>query len=379
LSPAAFQGNSSSGTPSGLSASDTQLLFTFGQSLSQDAVGLIFETSFVSIYGLLFLLAVYSILRKGLKSTSSRVLFGVVLYLYATSLTLWSLNVTFWFKRIYIYFISYPDLPLQTREDLGNAVLQFSLDTPMEGLFLFNMVVGDTVVIWRAWVLYTDRLWFLAIPCLMLTMSLVFAIIDITCLAGSGSTVQSSIAAGGALCQHSELISWAFSLVTNVSCTVLIGMKAWEHRRSMRALMTGTSTRTTSERILSLLVESGFIYCLFWLTELILFFDISRDSPAFYLWQLFASMGDQISGLYPTLIVVIVNFQQTIWETSTVGSSGIGAWKVSSRSAVSGSKLGTIRSRSDTTTGHHIHLDEEMHRSSLGLVKVANRQSFGDT
>ncbi|KAJ7574904.1 hypothetical protein C8J56DRAFT_802355 [Mycena floridula] len=294
--------------------------------------------------------------------------------------------MTYWFKRIHIFFIDHLDLPLQDRKDIGNSLLEFSLSTPMEALFMFNMVVGDTVVIWRAWVLYTDQLWLLGIPCLMLTMSLVFAIIDLTCLTGAGITDQSSIASGGAICQHSELISWAFSLVTNASCTVLIGIKAWEHRRSM-LLMTGESRRTVSERVLSLLVESGFIYCLFWLTQLILFFDIDRNSPVYYLYIILSGMGDQISGMYPTLIVVIVNFQQTIWqEKSVAGSSGIGTWKVSDRSAVFGSRSVLTGSQSGTmaghsgNTGHEIYLESQKERQSpddsIALAEMTKSHSF---
>ncbi|KAJ7258072.1 hypothetical protein B0H12DRAFT_1070299 [Mycena haematopus] len=75
----------------------------------------------------------------------------------------------------------------------------------------------------------------------------------------------------------------------------------------------------STDKVLSLLVESGFIYCLFWLTQYILFVNIDRHKPIIYVYELFSSMGDQISGMYPTLIIVIVNFHQTIWEpTSTV-------------------------------------------------------------
>jgi hypothetical protein len=108
------------------------------------------------------------------------------------------------------------------------------------------MVVGDTVVIWRAWVLYQRTLWVVAIPCTMLLMSfsepivvnccttseclifpIVFTVIDLTCLTGAGWSNQTAIAGGGEICTHAELMSWAFSFVTNATCTILIGYKAW--------------------------------------------------------------------------------------------------------------------------------------------------------
>jgi len=155
----------------------------------------------------------------------------------------------------------------------------------------------------------------------MLLMSFIFSVVDLTCLTGAGWSNQSAIASGGAVCAHAELMSWAFSFVTNATCTILIGYKAWHHRRSIKSLnVVGSPRRMSADKMLSILVESGFIYCLFWLSQLILFFDIDRRKPMIYVYEVFSSMGDQISGMYPTLIIVIVNVHQTIWEppSSTV-------------------------------------------------------------
>ncbi|KAJ7124255.1 hypothetical protein C8R44DRAFT_561688, partial [Mycena epipterygia] len=210
--------------------------------------------------------------------------------------------------------MKYPGLSLLDTLAQADADVA-ALGTPMEALFLFNMVVGDTVVIWRAWVLYQKKIWAVAVPCIMLLMSLIFMIIDIVCLTGAGFSSESAIAGDSPVCTHAELIAWAFSLGINLSCTTLIGYMAWNHRKAMRAMnILGNSRRPLTDKLLSILVESGFIYCLFWLTQLILFFQISRDSPVVYLYELFSGMSDQISGMYPTLIIVIVNFHQSIWE-----------------------------------------------------------------
>ncbi|KAF7373804.1 hypothetical protein MSAN_00592100 [Mycena sanguinolenta] len=312
--------SNSDSTPSApLSATDAQALYTYGLTITEDAVGMIWETMFMSAYGIFFALALYSIFRKGLKSRSSIIMLCVVVYLYATSLTLWALNVTSWFKNCHILFMGDPNIPLPDRRDIADDNLEV-FGPPEEALFMFNMVVGDTVVIWRAWVLYRKTLWAVALPCLMLLMSFIFNVIDLTCLTGTGWSNQSAIAGGGAICAHAELISWAFSFGTNATCTILIGYKAWEHRRAMKALnIVNNPRRLSTDKVLSLLVESGFIYCLFWLTQYILFVDIDRTKPIIWAYELFSSMGDQISGLYPTIIIVIVNFHQTIWEsTSTV-------------------------------------------------------------
>ncbi|KAJ7641821.1 hypothetical protein FB45DRAFT_826089 [Roridomyces roridus] len=239
----------------------------------------------------------------------------VVIYLYVSSASLWALNLTWAFRANHSLLMAYPNLSLQDR--IGQANLDLSsLATPMEALFLFNMVIGDTVVIWRAWVLYQRTPSVVAIPCILLLTSV--ALIDIICLTGAGGFDQTSISNGGAVCTHTELVSWAFSLGTNASCTLLIGLEAWQHRRTMKSLnIIEDGRQMSASKILSLLVESGFIYCIFWLTQLIIFFPLPLDKPAvFIVYEILSGMGDQISGLYPTLIIVIVNLQHTIWDSN---------------------------------------------------------------
>ncbi|KAJ7077703.1 hypothetical protein C8R44DRAFT_550059, partial [Mycena epipterygia] len=204
--------------------------------------------------------------------------------------------------------LSLPDTLAQAGADVA------ALGAAMEALFLFNMVVGDTVVIWRTWV-FCSPLHISETASIPFFFIAVFMIIDLHCLTGAGSSTELAITDNGPVCTHAEFISWAFSLGTNVSCTTLIWYMAWNHRKTMRSMnILGNSRRPLTEKLLSILVESGFIYCLFWLTQLVLFFQISRDSPVVYLNELFGAMADQISGMYPTLIIVIVNFQQSIWE-----------------------------------------------------------------
>ncbi|KAK6992389.1 hypothetical protein R3P38DRAFT_3289931 [Favolaschia claudopus] len=83
-----------------------------------------------------------------------------------------------------------------------------SWGVPMEALFMFNMIVGDSVVIWRVWAIYARmQRWVVSLPVLMLVMSFAFTIIDINCLTSSSFSSQSALAGGGGVCDHAELIS----------------------------------------------------------------------------------------------------------------------------------------------------------------------------
>ncbi|KAJ6496302.1 hypothetical protein C8R45DRAFT_926813 [Mycena sanguinolenta] len=94
--------------------------------------------------------------------------------------------------------------------------------------------------------------------------------------------------------------------------------KAWQHRRMFKELDMGRQRRKIStEHILSLLVESGFIYSLLWLTQIIVYLDIPRTSPWFFVLESVQVAVHVLAGMYPTIIIVIVNFQRTIWEESS--------------------------------------------------------------
>ncbi|EEB89589.1 hypothetical protein MPER_12292 [Moniliophthora perniciosa FA553] len=95
----------------------------------------------------------------------------------------------------------------------------------METLFLSNMIIGDAVVIWRAWALCkaTPLQPLVYVPMAMLSISFAFAVISLDCLATNGyGFSQSTIPEGSKVCQWGEPIAWGISLLTNVVSTSLI-------------------------------------------------------------------------------------------------------------------------------------------------------------
>ncbi|KAK1215375.1 hypothetical protein PQX77_022022 [Marasmius sp. AFHP31] len=156
----------------------------------------------------------------------------------------------------------------------------------------------------------------------MLLTGFAFMVIALKCLSANGFGNQSTIPVGAMVCQWGELIAWGISLATNFVSTCLIAVRSWEHRQFLRksAAMKGTK----SEKILIVLTESGFIYCLFWLTQLNLFFDNPMEFNFVSFLQVFLNgIGDQISGVYPTVIIILVNKHQSIsqFDTTTQMSS----------------------------------------------------------
>ncbi|KAH9995237.1 hypothetical protein BJV77DRAFT_1066334 [Russula vinacea] len=100
-------------------------------------------------------------------------------------------------------------------------------------------------------------------------------------------------------------------LGTNVLSTFLIAWKAWEYRRVVGTQLRRGSHSERLERVLALLIESGFGYCLLWSHQM------AFSLQTFYLLSAFSVIpgaGSYIvnvcllffASMYPAVIVVIV-------------------------------------------------------------------------
>ncbi|KAJ7044352.1 hypothetical protein C8F04DRAFT_1250295 [Mycena alexandri] len=292
-----------------LSDADALLLKRFGRDIIQDTVGIVTEAIACSAYGIFFALALYSILRKGLKSRGAIVMLVAMVYLYTSSLAAFALDIVLWVKRTQALLMTV-DTPLLDRAALASQPIVFILISEVIS-FMLSMIIGDSIVLWRAWIVCRGKIWVLCVPGVMLLMTFIFGVTDIACQLVELQTLDEP----SGVCTHPDILMWAFSAATNVACTIIIGVKAFQHRKLMRVFdIPGKARTLTTEKILSILVESGFIYSLFFLTPVIAYTGLTRDSPWWYLNEIIVYGSGQIVGMYPTLIIVIVNFHRTIWD-----------------------------------------------------------------
>ncbi|ESK87370.1 hypothetical protein Moror_11704 [Moniliophthora roreri MCA 2997] len=302
-----------------VSEQDQVIFDGIGWYFVMNTVGVICETGFWAIYLVLFSFALKIQISRGLRNPPSIIILFVTIILFLSSTALWSMNVSQLSMALKGFFLKYPSLGVYDRViQLNSEIVVFGL--PMETLFLSNMIIGDAVVIWRAWALCKDTPLrpLVYIPMAMLSVSFAFAVISLDCLATNGyGFSQSTIPEGSKVCQWGEPIAWGISLLTNVVSTSLIAVRAWQHRRFLRE--GNPRLHSKSQRILVVLVESGFVYCLFWLSQLILFFDFEGFGFATYLYMFLSTMGDQISGVYPTMIIILVYMQRSISDSTTTG------------------------------------------------------------
>ncbi|ESK86441.1 hypothetical protein Moror_4948 [Moniliophthora roreri MCA 2997] len=241
------------------------ILYTFGQRAVWNTVTGFIESAFWAIYVVLFMFAMRIQLKRGIRDLTSIILLLVSVFLFASSTALWTMYVISLLDQFRGFFLKYPDLSLADRVARVN-IEKTKLWFPEETLFLFNMIVGDGVVIWRAWVLCGNtRLQKLVyIPIVTGMAAFAFVVITLDCLGNDGFGGQSTESSGSKVCQWGEPIAWGISLLTNITSTSIIAVRAWGHHRFLRKVLGSKRRKSQTEKILLILVESGFIYCLFW-------------------------------------------------------------------------------------------------------------------
>lgn len=168
-----------------------------------------------------------------------------------------------------------------------------------------NIVLGDSIVIWRAWTLWSRKTW------------VIFT--SATLLAGTAAAAVGLVRAfatappGISVFNNDSLSSWAIAfiastLVTNVWATTLVAYRTWSHNRIIREI-TGEGLMDRFRRqngVLALLIESGVFYSTTWFIAIIAF--ICGNNGVYIV----VDMLSQLTAIYPTLIITLVCLQTTL-------------------------------------------------------------------
>ncbi|KAK0193531.1 hypothetical protein F5146DRAFT_1031116 [Armillaria mellea] len=169
-----------------------------------------------------------------------------------------------------------------------------------------DFIIGDSIVLWRAWVLWNHDRRILYASLILVLGSVVTGVMLIQTLASSSKPVSIYRDGGTSTWTTSAMI---LTLSTNVFATTLISYRAWIHRRLIRSL-SGGSYNAAQVRgkidILALLIESGTLYCCTWFAMIFVFVFV--NSGVYIMIDMLA----QLSAIYPTLIITLVCLGSTL-------------------------------------------------------------------
>ncbi|KIY71175.1 hypothetical protein CYLTODRAFT_441418 [Cylindrobasidium torrendii FP15055 ss-10] len=185
----------------------------------------------------------------------------------------------------------------------------------MEAIMAIRGALGSREMTWAARV--DDIVKIMYLPVFLLVVSFAFGMVTVACW--SPDAFGSNIRVKDAVCASEAFpAGWAFSFLANIITTFLIALKAWRHRNFIKTTV-GRRQRSLAEKVMLLLVESGALYNLVWIAQIFQFpfvkAHLDMANPTVYIvTQTVAAIGYQLIGLYPTIIVLIVNRHSSITE-----------------------------------------------------------------
>ncbi|KAE9398509.1 hypothetical protein BT96DRAFT_33261 [Gymnopus androsaceus JB14] len=280
-----------------MSASDNFNYSQWGTNNYHTICGLIAESA---LYGIYIALVAYALRLLGFgdgnRSKPRLLTLFSLLLMFAVSTILWALDITDFLRGLHKILIDTDGTAVQRNADYlielnPRVVIQTTF-------FSVEYLIGDAVVVWRACAVWGYSRKIIFLPILMLTSATVLVSIFVGCL---GVHDWAYIAGEPETCYKSYLGVFFLSLSTNLMATTLIATRAWMHHR---LLLRSSGQKSTVTRILILLVESGLIYLLIWATKSISAFGtLSSTLTGQFAVSMLNSMGNQIVGLYPTLLV----------------------------------------------------------------------------
>ncbi|KAJ7217712.1 hypothetical protein GGX14DRAFT_437925 [Mycena pura] len=274
--------------------------------------GLVVQTVFFGVYSVLIVLSTRMLLKRGMKTRINRLMFIITLFMYTLSAAYWAYQVAFVAERMKNFGgIALHPADFQPTNTLAKWSLLFN------AAVLVNYVFSDAVVVWRAWIISWRQyrrylgvtLFFWVITCR--------AIIDLVVVPNSATQHSSYLVKEVDVLQMTNIV---MSLMSNLSATAVVGATALRHRQTLHAAFAVNKRSTKAERILSLLVESGVLYCFSGLTVLIC--SLIR-LPAGTLGDIYTPINIQIAGAYPPVVLLLVGLEKSL-NDSTFFNSGDG-------------------------------------------------------
>ncbi|KAI0258521.1 hypothetical protein BC834DRAFT_1036327 [Gloeopeniophorella convolvens] len=162
-----------------------------------------------------------------------------------------------------------------------------------------NPILSDIVCAWRAVVIWRwdRRVILILTTCILGTLAAAGYDLKLAIEVHPGSQDEQGLQEGTV-----ALVIVGPMLGTNLLSTSLIAWKAWEYRQHVRAHLRLGSPSQRVEKLLALLIESGFIYCLIWIIYLLTAFGVLPGSGS-YIVNIFMLY---LSCMYPTAITIIV-------------------------------------------------------------------------
>ncbi|KAJ7494279.1 hypothetical protein B0H11DRAFT_930795 [Mycena galericulata] len=307
------------------------------------------EAASYGIFVTVALISMYILIKRGLRNSPARqALLGIVMTMLLGATVHLGLHIPF-------FILQFPTL---TADHVDPTPVLKKLDVVQTTLRRLIYFLSDVVVVWRAWAIWSDnRIVKITLAvCLLATFitSLILYVFNVNTIENNYQYPTLTQNFLGTFCL----------LVTNATSTSLIGYKLWYYRRNLKRYLNRGNQMTKVETVLTLLLESGGVYCAFWVLLMVGDFGYFKNFG-------FEWFQPSVSGIYPTVVILVVshrdNLQEDVFKSPTLQLGtldGSRPWIPSSPPSLSES------------TPEHLSDSENTRSRSHGTLQKVNSSTF---
>ncbi|KAJ7464310.1 hypothetical protein B0H11DRAFT_79858 [Mycena galericulata] len=268
------------------------------------------ETVLYAIFTVLVSTSSYILITRGLRSRSSKMMLAVTLIMYGLSTWDWAIDLRLLRDELEVFLPS--DLiqppPDHTRRLEVNTALHISQSITNN----ISTLLSDMVVCWRVYVVYGRNTRVLAMAVALLVPLFCGLLLCNLTQIGIGFPSVSNLHRLAPSELIIDIVTLILSALVNIWATSMIAFQAWQCRRQIRRYLEGTSNRTYAESMLALFAESGAVYTALWILKNIIVLPVIEDTA----YTDYASLVMyQMTGMYPTVIVILVALKKSHLET----------------------------------------------------------------
>ncbi|KAJ7898147.1 hypothetical protein B0H13DRAFT_2032238 [Mycena leptocephala] len=308
-----------------------------GHDIVQAFTAIVCETLLLTIYGV-FVFKSLLLVRYNVKQRASGYLLPMtILIMFVMAIVLWTLDLANLIMEAKITLIENSDNPIDAKLHKALAFV-FHLEGVQNLLYAYMTLLGDAIIIHRVWKLqaFSDRAWALLVPCAILFGSLVATVMLTVCITELGPNIQEEKFKND-VCTNVQIITFVMPSANTAIATGLIGLTAWKYRKSIApmfrdnvSIVDGSANkakRTQIERILVLLLESGILYFLFFVTQIVLASPpvharVESVPGLVFALKIYTYSTSVIVGLYPTILIVLARSKHNVLDKAAA-SSGV--------------------------------------------------------
>ncbi|TFY68437.1 hypothetical protein EVG20_g3561 [Dentipellis fragilis] len=250
-------------------------------------------------FSVIFAFSAYFVFwKEGLNSRPRLIMLVLITAMYIVATAHFSLLIAFAYILDTKGLDCHGGIKRQYATQLGN------IQGTLTFLPMINYLLSDAIVVWRAWLVCEHRLKVMFPSLILLALTLAAALVSVVVFEtrASGDAVLKidaiSLNAGVAFC--------FLAILNNMWSTGVIAWTAWQHRKSIREHLSFGNRRSQVEKILVMLIESGALYCC-----CMIVYGVNLAAKTDPLNNSIVPILVQISGIYPTVVVLLACLQKT--------------------------------------------------------------------